>query len=103
MSCENLYNSLGYNISTEDLTLEEKNFLTDAISNLDDEKKKLVYLLILHDYVTANPHTKVIFPYKSKQVSNDRLEFKLDALPISLKRILYKFVKIVQVSNIGDN
>jgi hypothetical protein len=98
MAHENLYDSLGYNISNDDLTPEEKQFLADTIPILDDEKKELIYLLMLHDYVKTNPNTKVIFPYKCKQVSN-RLEIKVDALPLRLKRILYKFVKLAEVSS----
>lgn len=102
MAYENLYDSLGYNIPTDDLTLEEKNWLTETIPELDNDKKKLIYLLVLHDYTKANPNTKVILPYKSKQVSNDKLEIKLDALPIRLKRILLKFVKLAETDRNGE-
>jgi hypothetical protein len=98
MAHENLYDSLGYNIPDDDLSAEEKQSLTDTITTLDAEKKELIYLLVLHDYVKSNPNTKVIFPYKCKQVTNDRLEIKVDALPIRLKRILYKFSKLAEVS-----
>ena len=103
MANENLYDSLGYNIPTDDLTADEKQWLTETIVNLDVDKKKVIYQLVLHDYTKSNPNTKVIFPYKSKQVSNDRLEIKLDALPIRLKRILYKFVKLAEVSANEEN
>ncbi len=89
MAHENLYDSLGYNIPDDDLTIEEKQSLIDTITTLDSEKKELIYLLVLHDYVKANPHTKVIFPYKCKQVTNDRLEIKVDALGVRLKGIRY--------------
>ena len=100
MAYENLYNSLSYNIPTDDLNLEEKECLADTISKWDDkDKKEMVYLLILHDYIKANPSTKVIFPYKCKQINNTCLEIKVDALPIRLKRILYKFCKLAEVSD----
>ena len=98
MAHENLYDSLGYNIPNDDLSFEEKQSLIETIANLDMEKRELIYLLILHDYVKNNPNTKVIFPYKCKQVTNDRLEIKVDALPIRLKRIIYKFSKLAEVS-----
>lgn len=100
MAYENLYDSLGYNIPGDDLTDDEKQELTEMISKLDAEKKELIYLLILHDYVKQNPNTKVIFPYKSKQIGNDRLEIKVDALPTKLKRILYRFSKLAEMSNV---
>lgn len=103
MAYENLYNSLSYNIPPEDLTPEEKEYLVSSISSWDDiDKKETVYLLILHDYIKSNPNTKVIFPYKSKQLSNNSLEIKIDALPKKLKRILYKFVKLAEVSTIDE-
>ena len=98
MAYENLYDSLGYNISNNDLTDTEKKHLCQSIPNMDKDKKETIYMLILHDYTKANPNTKVIFPYKSKQIVNDRIEIKVDALPIRLKRILYKFIKLAEVS-----
>jgi hypothetical protein len=101
MACENLYSSLSYNISNEDLTQIEKETLIESINTLDTEKKELIYLLILHDYMIHNPQTKVIFPYKSKQLTTDSVEIKLDALPIRLQRILLKFTKLAEVSGIN--
>lgn len=98
MAYENLYDSLSYNISNDDLTIDEKKFLTAQLPELDTEKKELIYTLILHDYSKANPNTKVVYPYKTKQLSNDKIELKLDAWPNKLKRIIYKFVKLAQES-----
>lgn len=100
MDYDNLYGSLGYNISNEDLTLDEKNWLVEAIKNLDIKNKNHVYCLMLVDYNKANPNNKVIFPYKSKQVTDKIFEAKLDAMPIRLRRIIYKFVKLAQVTDI---
>ena len=98
MAHENLYDSLGYNIPDDDLTSDEKQYLTEIIPTLDKERKEIIYLLTLHDYIKTNPNSKVIFPYKSKQVTNDRLEIKVDALPTRLKRIILKFCKLAEVS-----
>lgn len=98
MAHENLYDSLGYNIPTDDLSPEEKQSLIDTIASLDTEKKEYIYYLVLHDYIKNHPNTKVIFPYKCKQVTSDKLEIKVDILPIRLKRILYKFSKLAEVS-----
>ena len=99
MAYENLYDSLSYNISNDDLTVEEKKFLSANLPLLDAEKKELVYTLILHDYSKSNPNTKVVYPYKSKQLTNDKIEIKLDAWPNKLKRIVYKFVKLAIETN----
>lgn len=99
MTYENLYDSLGYNICGTDLTSEEKDEILDIISQLDVEKREVIYLLMLHDWIKSNPNTKVIFPYKSKQISPDKLEIKIDALPIKLKRIIYKFCKLAQIKD----
>lgn len=93
MSCENLYNSLCYNIPTTDLTDSELIDMIEKINLFKKDKVETIYLLILHDYIKTNPTTKVLYPYKSKQLPNNKLEIKLDALPIRLKRILYKFTQ----------
>ena len=93
---ENLYDSLGYNISTDDLSTQEKEELMELIPKLDQETKEMIYLLTLYDYTKSNPGTKVIFPYKMKQVSTNRLEIKLDTLPVRLKRILYRFCTLAK-------
>ena len=90
---DNLYNSLAYNLPSEDITEDEKNMISEIIQKLDSESIEIIYILILHDWNKFNPNTKVIFPYKTKQV-NDNLEIKLDCLPIRLKRILLKFVTV---------
>ena len=95
MEYENLYDSLKYNIPDEDLSFDEKQKLVDVIGSFDQEKKELIYTLILHDYIRTNPSTKVIFPYKCKQVEN-AIEIKVDALPIRLKRVLHRFCTITE-------
>ena len=102
MEYENLYNSLSYNLPDADLSNTEKQDLLDIIQRLTSEKKETVYLLILHDYTKYNPNTKVIFPYKSKQISANQLEIKVDALPTRLKRILLKFCKLADLPDIPD-
>lgn len=102
MAHENLYDSLSYNIPDADLSQEEKRKLTETIAGFDIEKKEIVYMLIMRHWSKASPSTKVIFPYKSKQVTNDRLEIKVDAMPVKLKRILYKFCRLAEVSANDD-
>lgn len=100
MSYINLYNNLSYKIGTNDLNDEESCTLVECINKISDpDQKEMIYLLILHDYTLNNPNTKVIFPYKSKQLTPDSLEIKLDALPNNLKRILLKFVQLATIKN----
>ena len=96
--CDNLYNSLNYNNSISDLKEVEKNELVNLIEKLDSESLETIYTLILYDYSKNFPNSKVIFPYKSKQNDNN-IEIKLDGLPIRLKRIIYKFVKIASLKD----
>lgn len=96
--CDNLYNSLNYNNSISDLKEIEKNELVSLIEKLDSESLETIYTLILYDYSKNFPNSKVIFPYKSKQ-NDDNIEIKLDGLPIRLKRIIFKFVKIASLKD----
>jgi hypothetical protein len=91
---DTLYSSLSYNLKEADLTTEEKDFLISRTNDptMPQEKKEIIYSLCLIDYSKFSPNTKVVFPYKCKQVRDDVLEIKLDSLPIRLKQILYKFV-----------
>ena len=98
MDQENLYESLRYNIPTDDLTSDQKTFLEQAIPQLDLDKRELIYMLMLHDYSLDNPNSKVVYPYKCKQVTVDKIEIKIDCLPFRFKQILYKFVKLAQES-----
>jgi len=93
---DNLYNSLSYNLPTEDIEQDDKDELFELSNDLDPEKREIFFYLILHDYNKFNPNTKVVYPYKTKQIGTDSVEIKLDCLPIRLKRILLKFVRIVQ-------
>jgi hypothetical protein len=95
---ENLYNSLSYNLLEEDLSTEQKNDLVTLSSKLDLERKEIIYHLCLIDYCKYSPNTKVVFPYKCKQTTTDTLEFKVDNLPIRLKQILLRFVRVADMS-----
>lgn len=90
---DNLYNSLSYNLPSDDISEELKTEMTEKLESLDHESKEIIYILILHDWNRFNPNTKVIFPYKTKQL-NGNFEIKIDCLPIRLKRILAKFINL---------
>lgn len=109
----NLYDSLSYNISTDDLTFEEKDEMVEIMKSLKDkvgkdemdstkfhEMNNIIFELITLDYNKYNPHTKVVYPYKTKQIDDDKIEIKLDCLPIRLKQILYRFITVAKKNNI---
>jgi hypothetical protein len=98
---ETLYNSLGFNIQSDDLNDNEKKELTELVSKFDIEKKEIFYQLILHDWLRHKSNTKVIYPYKIKQQHND-IEIKIDCLPIRVKRILLKFSRLAVASENKD-
>ena len=113
---DNLYNSLSYNLPTEDLSTEEKDEIVSIMENLaltlknnNDGVSKLheinsiIFSLIVQDHNKYNPNTKVVFPYKTKQLDDEKLEIKIDCLPIRLKRILQKFIKIAKDNGIKVN
>ena len=97
---DNLYNSLSYNLPSDDITENEKKEMTEKLELLDTESKEIIYILMLHDWNRFNPNTKVVFPYKTKQTEN-YMEIKIDCLPIRLKRILLKFINIAH-SKLND-
>ena len=72
----------------------EKEIIIKKISELSINKKEIVYYLILHDFLINNKNSKVVYPYKCKQVGNN-IEINIDNLPNILKQIIYKFVKIL--------
>jgi len=107
MTTDNLYNSLSYNLPSEDLTLEEKDEIIELMNYFKEklEKTKLheinniIFSLINQDYTKYNPNTKVVFPYKTKQIDDNNLEVKIDCLPIRLKRIIQRFIKLAKENN----
>lgn len=96
---ENLYSSLSYNLPEEDLSSDQKTEIVEIAIKLDVERKEIIYHLCLIDFSKFCPNTKVVFPYKCKQLTTDTLEIKVDSLPIRLKQILYKFVKLAEMSS----
>lgn len=100
MSCETLYENLLIGKKNEDLTIEEKNKFCENCANLTREQKETFYTLILHHYSKATPSSKVVYPYKIKQLNSDQVEIKIDTLPNQLKQILYQFCNVAISNNI---
>lgn len=87
-----LYSALKDQISDEDLTDIQKQFLIDSFPKLDLEQKENVYALIK---CSANslkePPVSAIIPYNGRMVGN-RMKFNLDDFSFILKQILYKYI-----------
>jgi hypothetical protein len=90
-----LYDNLSKKLSKRDLFTKQKKEFINLVQELDNEGYELMYTLIkIHS--VQNPTYSINnynIPYNGKCVQKDII-FDLDLLPIPLKRILFKFVKI---------
>jgi hypothetical protein len=100
-----LYYSLNKNIQPIDLKKVEKEELIDTTRKLDLDSKTAMFMLIYqHLLEEKKANNEVIdeneIPYfgvvKYKENGEEYLEFNLGKIPINLRRILYKFCKILQ-------
>ena len=97
-----LYFSLNKNIQNIDLKKNEKKELIDILPSLDIQTKEAFFLLIYQhmietqqNQINSTVSEEPIIPYEGIE-ENNSIIFNLGKLPIELRRILYKFVKIVQ-------
>lgn len=90
-----LYDLLEKHIKSTDLTLKEKQLLINNIeNNLDSDGIEKIYLLIkYHYYKNLKNEDSTKIPFEGEENLNT-FEFNLDKLPIKLKQIINKFVKI---------
>lgn len=96
-----LYHTLNQNIAKKDLKKAEKEEIIDAITKFTSQESQAMFSLINEDYKLHLEETKTDetpLPYNGRTVSKNSVEFDLADFPIRLRRILYKFVKIVQKS-----
>lgn len=93
-----LYYTLNTNIQNTDLKKSEKEEIVKTIKNMDDSSRKALFLL-MYEHMKLNEKITDIYqlPYGGTKKGTS-LEFDLGKMPIKLRRILYKFVKIVQKS-----
>jgi len=96
-----LYYSLNNNVSNTDLKKTEKDEIIDLINVLDIEPKKAILSLIVQHYINTVENSMEnlkngILPYDAIIIKNDNIQFKLGNFPIALRRIIYKFIKILK-------
>lgn len=94
-----IYDTLNINIQETDLKREEKEEIVRTIENGKEEFCNAIYLLIYEDfkrysneYDPSNPYK---IPYNGIE-KNSALDFKLSKCPPRLRRILFKFIKVMQ-------
>lgn len=96
-----LYHTLNKTVQTADLKKSEKEEIVRYVSLLSPEDKGAFFLLIYEHYrnemLTKNENyvPEYIIPYEGVETTNG-ISFNLAKLPISLRRILFKFIKILQ-------
>lgn len=98
-----LYDRISKNITNKDLTNKQKQFFFDNITNIDNNGKELLYVLIKYDSIENNINPNII-PYEGKGVNNEGLTsitWSLNNFPNRLKHLLLNFLKI-HVKNINE-
>ncbi len=90
-----LYDSLKNETSSKDLTKAQIKDLTLKI-NEANKLHELIYMLIRTHYTNEEKTTSII-PYDGNRKGND-VEFVFDSFPMELKKILYRFISMNDVS-----
>ena len=89
-----LYDTLNCDIPSIDLTNKEKETFLKQVKLLDVDGIERLYVIIrIHQLENSEDKSSYIIPYKGKFVKTD-IKFNLDDLPIDLKHMLSKFLKI---------
>lgn len=93
-----LYHTLNSNIQSTDLKKIEKTEILKTIDTMDQSSKEALFLLIYEHYrLNEDPSDIYKLPYGGTE-KNNGIEFNLSKMPIKLRRIIYKFIKIVQTN-----
>jgi hypothetical protein len=91
-----LYDNLINDVETSvDLKTKEKDEFMSLIKTIDDNTAELIYALIRVYQLENNENNISTFtvPYDGKFIDNE-IKFDLNELPIKLKHILFKFLKL---------
>lgn len=96
-----LYYTLCANLSDDDLTAAQKKSLCKKIAAMDDDRKKAIILLITEHAIINDeykPSKKTKLPYGGQQFDTN-FSIDIDALPIHLRWILWKFKDLNPTEN----
>lgn len=94
-----LYYTLNSNLQASDLKKAEKEEIMKSIQTMDISSQEALFLLIYeHNKINSNQQSDVYeIPYDGVYTNEDEIiEFNLAKFPIQLRRIIYKFTKIIQ-------
>lgn len=87
-----LYQSFNSNLQTSDLKKAEKEEILRTIETMETDSMEALFELIC-EHGKQNDVTDVI-PY-GEEVEDNVLEFNLAKMPIPLRRIIFKFIKVL--------
>ena len=89
-----LYTSLKNGIPDKDLTATQKADFVKKIEKMNTDGHELIYALIKTFYINnKESETPFTTPYDGKLVKSN-ITFDMDNLPLKLRQIIYKFIKI---------
>ncbi len=90
-----LYHTLNSNIQSTDLKKIEKEEIINEIQYMNQSARDAFFLLIYENSMINKDIESYNIPYGGIK-SQNYVEFNLAKLPIKLRRILHKFIKILQ-------
>ena len=94
-----LYENLNVNLSSDDLSATDKEFVVKYIKKADSQIHERIYALIRCFQLRETRNLNII-PFEgkaSKLIKNQsNITFDLEIFPIQLKQILFKFCKLNQ-------
>jgi len=88
-------------VTKTDLTISQKEFISKI--KLDQKGNENMYLLIKCYYID-HEKSKYDIPYSGKHIkSKNGIKFDIDILPIPLKQMIYRFIKLHSQTMNEDN
>ena len=90
-----LYDSLCHDLPTEELTAKEKDEFMKLIKKVDQLGYELIYALIrVYQFENTDERNSCTLPFGGKYIENNDITFHLDDIPLALRHILLKFLRL---------
>ena len=93
---EQLFLSYFNSCKETDLKKGEKEFLCDFFKTLNDNDKEAIFMIIYFYHLHEINEEKIEYPFYSEKNKLRGVDFQLAKLPYKLRRMLYKFCKIIE-------